>query len=106
MHPPSVPSAEILAKLDQDFFAPRWDRATPRQQEFMRVISHVESPDGTFTAQEIATESKNILEKGFSPSHSIQMLGALTEKGLVYRNTHGQYSFAVPLMAEFIRRQN
>ena len=103
---PSVQSDEILTKLDQDFFAPRWDRATPRQQEFMLAISHIESPDKSFTAQEISRISKEVLNKGFSPSHSIQLLGFLTEKGLVYRNTYGQYSFAVPLMAEFIRRQH
>ena len=102
---PSVPMTEILAKLDQDFFSPRWHRATPRQQEFMFVMASVDNSDGSFTAPEISKGSKDKLEKGFSPSHSIQLMGALIEKGLVYRNNRNQYSFAVPLMAEFIRRQ-
>jgi hypothetical protein len=102
---PSVPSREIESKLDQDFFAPRWDRATPRQQDFMRVIACLDSENEYFSAQEIAKESKRTLKKGFSPSHSIQLLQALNERGLVYRNKHGQYSFAVPMMAGFIRRQ-
>ncbi len=103
---PSVPTEEIISKLDQDFFSPRWERGTPRQQAFMQVISCLPTGDTRFTAQEIAKESKTVLKKGFSPSHSIQMLQALTEKGLVYRNPQGKYSFAVPLMAQFIRRQN
>jgi hypothetical protein len=36
---PSVSMTEIVAKLDQDFFAPRWNRATDRQQIFMQVIA-------------------------------------------------------------------
>ena len=35
---PSVPMKEITAKLDLDFFAPRWNRETDRQQAFMQVI--------------------------------------------------------------------
>ncbi len=104
---PSVPRAAILNKLDQDFFAPRWDRATYRQQEFLSVIAHLDSCDAEFTAQEIAEKSKEKLEKGFSNSHAVQILKALIDKGLIYRtNKHGKYTFAVPLMGEFIKRQS
>jgi hypothetical protein len=103
---PSVPKAEIIAKLDQDFFAPRWSRATDRQQAFMQVIATLESGEGEFTVPEIVTASKEILVNGFSPSHAVQILGNLTEKGFVYRNRRGAYCFAVPLLAQFIRRQN
>ena len=34
-----------------------------------------------------------------------QILGKLAENGLVYRNRHGRYSFAIPLLGDFIRRQ-
>lgn len=103
---PSVPKAEIIAKLDQDFFAPRWSRATDRQQAFMQVIATLESGEGEFTVPEIVKASKEILHNGFSPSHAVQILGNLTEKGFVYRNRRGAYCFAVPLLAQFIRRQN
>ena len=102
---PSVGGKEIIAKLDQDFFSARWDRATDRQQEFMKVIATLDSAELEFTTQEIATKSQTMLHKGFSPSHATQILSALLEKGLVYRNKHGKYSFAVPLMHEFISRQ-
>ena len=101
-----VAEDEIVAKLDQDFFSARWDRATDRQQEFMKVIATLESADTEFTTQEIVATSRKVLKKGFSPSHATQILSALSEKGLVYRNRHGKYSFAVPLMAAFVSRQD
>lgn len=104
-----VPSANlegIISKLDQDFFSARWENATDRQQEFMSVVSQLENPDVYFSIQDIVTKSNEVLEKGFSSSHSNQIINALIEKGLIYRQKHGKYGFAVPLMAQFIRRQN
>ena len=102
---PSVPMAEITSKLDLDFFAPRWNRATDRQQVFMQVIATLPASDGEFTIQDITTASRDLLKKPFNPSHATQMLGHLAEKGLIYRNRRGAYCFAVPLLADFIRRQ-
>jgi hypothetical protein len=102
---PSVPMAEITAKLDLDFFAPRWNRATDRQQIFMQVIATLEQGEGEFTIQDITAASRELLKKPFNPSHATQMLGHLAEKGLIYRNKRGSYCFAVPLLASFIRRQ-
>ena len=102
----AVADDEITAKLDQDFFSARWDRSTDRQQEFMKVIATLDSADSEFTTQEIVSASRRILKKGFSPSHATQILSALLDKGLVYRNRHGKYSFAVPLMAAFVARQD
>jgi AAA+ ATPase superfamily predicted ATPase len=102
---PSVPMTEITAKLDLDFFAPRWNRATDRQQTFMQVIATLPHADGEFSVQDITSASRDILIKPFNPSHTTQMLGHLAEKGLIYRNKRGSYCFAVPLLADFIRRQ-
>ena len=102
---PSVPMNEILEKLDQDFFAPRWIRTTDRQQQFMQVISTLENAEDEFSVPEIVKASKEKLKNGFNPSHSIQILQALSERGLVYRNRRGSYCFAVPLLARFIQRQ-
>ena len=33
------------------------------------------------------------------------MLSTLSDSGLVYKNRHGKYSFAVPLLGKFIQRQ-
>lgn len=102
----SVPVTELLEKLDQDFFAARWARATERQQAFMKVISTLENSEDEFTVLEIVNASTRILKKGFSQSHAQQLLTGLAEKGLVYRSRRGGYSFAVPLLSRFIQRQS
>lgn len=102
---PSVPMDEITAKLDLDFFAPRWNRATDRQQTFMQVIATLKNADEEFTIQEVSEASRKLLAKPFTPSHGTQMMGHLAEKGLIYRTKRGSYCFAVPLLARFINRQ-
>jgi hypothetical protein len=95
----------IVTKLDTDFFAGRWARATDRQRDLMQVISTLPSAEGEFTVQEIAEASKTCVEKPFSSSHINQMLGSLVASGLIFKNRHGRYAFAVPLLSHFIRRQ-
>ena len=102
---PSVPQREILEKLDQDFFSPRWARATDRQQQFMQVIASLSNSKDEFTVPEIVSVSRQTLRNGFTPSHAVQILQALSEKGLIYRNRRGTYCFAVPLLVSFIQRQ-
>ena len=63
------------------------------------------SADVEFTVQEVVASSEDLLVKGFTPSHVSQMLSKLGESGLVYKNRHGKYSLAVPLLAQFIQRQ-
>ena len=100
-----INEADILEKLDQGFFAARWESATDRQQEFMSVIAKLDTNDGEFTTHQVVEGSKKYLAKGFSASHATQMLGHLFKEGLVYRKKHGKYCFAVPFMSEFIKRQ-
>jgi len=99
-----VPIDGILKKLDKDFFAARWGRATDRQRQMLSIIARLSSCDDEFTVQEITTESRKTGHP-FSASHTNQMLTALTNAGLVYKNRHGRYSFAVPLLGKFILRQ-
>jgi hypothetical protein len=101
----AVPIAEIIRKLDSDFFSGRWARATDRQRELLAVVAELDSCDSEFTVQEIAAKSKELLKKPFSPSHINQMLATLADAGLIYKNRHGKYSFAVPLLDGFILRQ-
>lgn len=95
----------ILRKLDGDFFSGRWSRATDRQRELLKLISELDSCDDEFTVQEIVDKSKTVSTKSFSGSHVNQMLSKLAEAGLVYKNRFGKYSFAVPLLGKFIKRQ-
>ena len=100
-----VPVEEIERKLDTDFFAGRWARATDRQRELLGVIASLETRDGEFTAQELVRRSKEMLSRPFSSSHVSQMLATLSTQGLVFKNRYGKYSFAVPLLGRFIDRQ-
>lgn len=101
----SVPTEAIIRKLDSDFFSGRWSRATDRQRELLRVIAMLENCDTEFTVQEIVDLSGETLQRPFSSSHVNQMLVSLGNVGLVYKNRHGKYSFAVPLLGQYIRRQ-
>lgn len=105
-HEPSVPIIEITQKLDKDFFAGRWAKATDRQRELLFVIAHLKHCHSEFTVQEVVEKSKELLNNSFSSSHVNQMLSSLTNAGLVYKNRHGKYSFAVPLLGKFILRQD
>jgi hypothetical protein len=103
--PCAVPMDEITHKLDKDFFAGRWSRATNRQRELLSVIAMLDNCDGEFTVQQIVAQAK-IMPKPFGSSQVNQMLGHLTDSGLIYKNRHGKYSFAVPLLGRFILRQD
>ena len=103
--PVTTPLKGIIRKLDADFFSGRWNRATDRQRELLTVISKLENCDEEFTVQEIVEKAKNVVHKPFSSSHVNQLLSKLQEAGLIYKNRFGKYSFAVPLLGQFIKRQ-
>ena len=101
----SILRTEIERKLDADFFAGRWARATDRQRDLLFVIARLDHCDEEFTVQEVVEESGRGRERPFGSSHVNQMLAALAAQGLVYKNRRARYSFAVPLLGRFIRRQ-
>ncbi|MFQ5688500.1 MAG: ATP-binding protein [Candidatus Scalindua sp.] len=103
----TVPVDEITRKLDTDFFTGRWSRATDRQKELLFIIAKlVKNDDEEFSVQEIVELAKEDMDKPFSSSHVNQMLVTLTNAGLIYKNRYGKYSFAVPLLGNFILRQH
>ena len=100
----AVPVEDIQRKLDADFFAGRWYRTTDRQRDLLRVAAGLGNASEEFSVQDVVSASQP-LERPFSASHVAQMLSALCDSGLVYRNRRGRYSLAVPLLDGFIRRQ-
>ena len=94
----------ISHKLDMDFFEGRWARLTDRQRDLLSIIAHLDSSSGEFTVQEIVEGSK-LTEQAFSNSRVNQMLNALFDKGMVFKNRHGKYVLAVPLLDQYIRRR-
>ncbi|HEY4245167.1 MAG TPA: ATP-binding protein [Kofleriaceae bacterium] len=102
----AVPETEITRKLDTDFFAGRWNRVTDRQRDLLHVIASLPSHEEEFTIQETVEASKQRVKgKPFTASHANQMLSTLASAGLVYKNRHGRYSFAVPRFGRFVLRQ-
>lgn len=99
-----VSTTAITRKLDSDFFAGRWSRITDRQRDLLLIIATLDNADEEFTVQEIVERSRSS-KKPFSSSHVNQMLSALATSGLVYKNRHGKYSFAVPMFGQFVLRQ-
>ena len=103
---PTVPVNEITRKLDTDFFAGRWARVTDRQKELLFIIAKLPNSEEEFSVQDVVEKSKEMMGHPFSPSHVNQMLSSLSGNGLVYKNRHGKYSLAVPLLSQFILRQH
>ncbi|MFZ1964579.1 MAG: hypothetical protein WAU78_14135 [Roseiarcus sp.] len=100
---PIVPMSEIVRKLDNDFFAHRWYKVTERYHELLHVIAQLDNSNDVFTIQDILRQSVRINET-FGRSRVNQMLVTLMEHGIVYKDRHGKYMFAVPLFADFVRR--
>lgn len=100
----TVPTNEIEQKLDTDFFAGRWAKATDRQRELLSVVANLHLDE--FSVQEIFEKSQELLEKPFGNSNINQMLNTLIIQGLIFRNRYGKYSFAVPLLGRYICREN
>lgn len=101
-----VPITAIISKLDSDFFAARWSRVTDRQRVLLWVAAHLPTCDSEFTVQEVVTKSQELHVKEFSNSTANQTLAGLCKAGLVYKTPrHGKYQFAVPLLPDFIKRQ-
>ena len=94
----------ISHKLDMDFFEGRWARLTDRQRDLLNIIAHLKNSGGEFTVQEIVEESKTS-ERAFSGSRVSQILSALFDEGMVFKNRHGKYILAVPLLDDYIRRR-
>ena len=92
----------VIHKLDTDFFAGRWARTTDRQQELLSVIAELPNCEDEFSVQQIVERSQESPGKPFRGSRVSQMLSSLCDAGLVYRNRHGKYSFAIPLLGRFI----
>jgi DNA-binding IclR family transcriptional regulator len=77
---------------------------TDRQRDLLRVVAQMPASSGEFTVQEIVAASQDMLDKPFASSRVSAILASLIEAGLVYKNRHGRYRFAVPMFSQFILR--
>jgi len=99
----------IIRRMDVDFFGGRWNKLPDRQRDLLACIANLETSEDEFTISEIVGISKRLvtdrkIAKLFRANDVSQMLPRLIEAGLVYRDRHGKYLFAVPLFGEYVRR--
>lgn len=103
---PNVSINEIIRKLDIDFYSGRWSRITDRQRDLLIIAAKLPNSNSDFSIQDIVAKSNELAgENKFKPSHANQILNKLIELGLIFKSRHGEYSFAVPMLADYIKRQ-
>ncbi len=98
----SIPMDAIIQKLDSDFFSGRWAKATERERDLLTLIAN--SGKTKFKVHEIVSLSEGGKVKSFGRSQVSQMFKRLIAAGLLYRDSNGNYSFAVPLLEKYILR--
>lgn len=92
-----VAHAEALRTLDSGFFRVRWERATPKEREYMKAMA-IDDDENSSSGEVAHRLGKKITALGPTRAN-------LINKGLVYAPEYGQIAFTVPRMADFINRQ-
>lgn len=89
-------TAEVIRRLDRNFFRVRFDRLTPGEKNFLRAMAHL-GPGSQRTGDIAAALGTSV--KGIGPVRS-----KLIKKGMIYSPAHGDMAFTVPLFDEFMVR--
>ena len=93
-----VATRRALTSLDEGFFGVRYDRLTPREQDYALAMARLgPGPHGAGAIAE---------EMGIRVQQAGPIKASLTKKGMVYSPTHGQTAFTVPLFDEFVLRRS
>jgi hypothetical protein len=88
--------ASAVAQLDRSFFRVRFDRLTPREQDYLRAMAELGAgPHGSGAIAEVLAQ----------PASAVAPLRqGLIEKGMIYSPRHGETAFTVPMFDQFLRR--
>lgn len=89
-------SASATAALDKNFFRVRFDRLTPREQDYLRAMAEI--GPGPHRSGAIA-EKLHAAVENMSPLRS-----GLIKKGMIWSPAHGDTAFTVPMFDEFMHR--
>lgn len=82
--------------LDRSFFRVRFDRLTPREQDYLRAMADL--GPGPHRSGQIAERLGRAVES-MGP-----LRNGLIRKGMIWSPAHGETAFTVPLFDEFMRR--
>lgn len=89
-------SQNATAALDKNFFRVRFDRLTPREQDYLRAMADL-GPG--------PHRSGAIAERFGAKIESVGPLrNGLIRKGMIWSPAHGETAFTVPMFDEFMRR--
>ena len=99
--PPTITVADVRAaegpaarELSDDLFRARWQRATPRQRDYMASLARA---GGTATSRETAVGAGHTSTTDASPIRD-----ELITKGIVYAPQRGRVAFTVPRFDRFV----
>jgi len=95
-------SPEAEAELAVGFFGARYDRATPAERDYMRVMAELgaDTNDASVTTSQVA-ERLGRKPQSLSPARD-----GLIKKGLIYSSERGTVAFTVPHFGKFLRAQH
>lgn len=89
-------SAQVLKRLDENFFRVRFDRLRPREKVYLRAMAELGS--GPYRTGAIARElGRRVTDLGPLRSN-------LIAKGMAYSPSYAEMAFTVPLFDEFMKR--
>ena len=86
----------VQERLDENFFAVRFDRLTPMEKRYLRAMA--ELGPGPHRSGDVAAVL-GVRVESVAPRRS-----GLIAKGMIYSPAHGDTAFTVPLFDEFLRR--
>ena len=89
-------SKSSLQRLDESFFRVRFDRLTPSEKKYLRVLA--EFGKGPHRSGDIAEKLK-VKPQSVAPTRN-----SLIKKGMIYSPSYGDTEFTVPLFDDFMRR--
>lgn len=85
----------VEAKLDEEFFHVRFEKATPAERRYMAAMADL--GDGPYKTGDIAGRL------GGRASSSSVHRDSLIKKGLIFSPDHGEVNFTVPHFSPFVR---
>jgi DNA-binding MarR family transcriptional regulator len=89
-------TAIAISQLDENFFRVRFDRLTPKEKQYLRVLAEFGSEP---------QRSGDIADKlALNVQQVAPLRNGLIKKGMIYSPSHGDTAFTVPLFDEFMKR--
>lgn len=96
LHDVELASKKATEALDISFFRVRFDRLTPREQDYLRAMA--ELGEGPHRSGDIAA----LLDIDVTTAGPLRT--GLARKGMIYSPEHGLTAFTVPMFDSFMRR--